>query len=288
MTLLAAVLMLLAAGVVAWPAPSGLRRLGPRSRAPRRRPELEQLLVRAPKGFPVLASLASAAPAAATGGPMAAVVAGIYAAVGAHFATLALRRRRAARQQLAELDALSSLAADLRAGATLPSPGGVVGASRLGAVLGAVQHLAERTGAPAADLLDRVEADARAARRAQAAAQAEAAGARVTALLLGVMPLGGLGLGRAFGTDPVHVLLRTPVGAACALTAAALHVTGLLWSNHIAHGREASTSAFRLAGAAGLQPADSTGLQLADSTGLRLADATGLGFAGGTGGEVAR
>ncbi|WP_305787715.1 type II secretion system F family protein [Symbioplanes lichenis] len=252
MTRVAAALVLLAAVVVAWPAPSGLRRLGPRTRAPRRRPSFEQLLVRAPRRLLALTSLAAAALALLTGGPVAAVLAGIYAALGAHMVTRMTRRRRAARQQLADLDALSSLAADLRAGAALPGAArqghdSVGGASRLGAVLGAVQHLAERTGAPAADLLDRVESDARAGRRLQASTEAEAAGARMTAVVLAFMPLGGLGLGAVFGINPFDVLLRTPVGAACAVGAAALHTAGLLWSERITHGRERSTGAFRLA-----------------------------------------
>ena len=103
----------------------------------------------------------------------------------------------------------------------------------IGELAGAVERLAERTGAPAADLLERVEADARATSRARAAGRAEASGVRVTALLLAVLPVGGLALGYSIGVDPLAVLLRTPVGAACALGAVGLHAAGLLWSDRL-------------------------------------------------------
>ena len=83
----------------------------------------------------------------------------------------------------------------------------------------AAWRLAERTGAPAADLVERIEADARAMDRAAAAAAAQAAGAQATAWLLAALPLGGIGLGYSIGADPLAVLLHTPIGAACAVGA---------------------------------------------------------------------
>ncbi|SNT57320.1 tight adherence protein B [Asanoa hainanensis] len=93
--------------------------------------------------------------------------------------------------------------------------------------------LAERTGAPLADLVDRIEADARAGDRARDAAAAQAAGAQATALLLAALPLGGLLLGYAIGSDPIAVLLHTPLGALCALGAVALQILGLAWSQRL-------------------------------------------------------
>ena len=93
--------------------------------------------------------------------------------------------------------------------------------------------LAERTGAPLADLIDRIETDARSGDRARAAAIAQAAGVRATALLLAALPIGGLALGYAIGADPLAVLLHTPLGAACALCAVALQVLGLIWSQRL-------------------------------------------------------
>ena len=80
----------------------------------------------------------------------------------------------------------------------------------------AAVRLADRTGAPLAELVERIEADARSTDRGLAAAAAQAAGARATAWLLAALPLGGIGLGYGIGVDPVAVLLHTPVGGACA------------------------------------------------------------------------
>lgn len=107
---------------------------------------------------------------------------------------------------------------------------------RLAELTAAIWRLAERTGAPAADLVERLEADARGAARARASAAAQAAGARATALLLAALPLGGIALGYGIGADPLQVLLHTPLGAACAVTAVVLQATGLLWADHLTNG----------------------------------------------------
>lgn len=97
----------------------------------------------------------------------------------------------------------------------------------------AAVRLADRTGAPLAELLERVEADARAFDRGMAAAAAQSAGANATALLLAALPLGGVALGYGIGVDPLAVLLHTPVGAACALAAMGLQAGGLLWAERL-------------------------------------------------------
>ncbi|HET9517036.1 MAG TPA: hypothetical protein VFO77_04855 [Actinoplanes sp.] len=94
-------------------------------------------------------------------------------------------------------------------------------------------RLAERTGAPVADLIDRIEADARAVDRARAATAAQAAGARATALLLAGLPAGGIALGYGIGADPLAVLLHTPLGAACATGAVLLQLGGLAWAERL-------------------------------------------------------
>lgn len=189
------------------------------------------------------AGVAGAAAGAAAGGPVAAIAAGAYAAI----ATYGLLRGRRARRDMAlrveRLDELCGLAADLRAGLPPPVVGVFPGASasspgdgavdRLTELTGAACRLADETGAPLADLLDRIEADARAADRARAAALAQAAGARVTALLLAALPAAGIGLGYGMGVDPLAVLLHTPLGAACAVTAIALQIAGLAWSQRL-------------------------------------------------------
>lgn len=171
----------------------------------------------------------------AGGGPVAGVVGAVYAGLAGRAVLRRAARRQAGMVRQAALDDLSALAADLRAG--LPPPGsGPDPHDRIGRLTSSVWQLAERTGAPAADLVERIEADARAADRAAASAAAQAAGAQATALLLAGLPVGGIGLGLAIGADPVHVLLRTPIGAACAIGAVLLQCGGLLWAERLTGG----------------------------------------------------
>ncbi|GAA2492077.1 hypothetical protein [Winogradskya humida] len=222
--LLAASLLTLAAWVVILPVPSGLARLGqqPRFRM--------SLTVSSPKRLTVVVGAGAALLGLLFGGPVAATLGLVYAVSGAREFAHSVARKRAAAEHTRNLDALSSLAADLRAGAT-PSHAPIRG--RLGELTAAAERLANETGAPTADLVDRIEADARTADRARARATAEAAGTQMTALLLAVLPLGGLGVGYGLGADPLQVLLHTPVGAVCAIAAALLQTVGLLWSNHL-------------------------------------------------------
>jgi tight adherence protein B len=193
--------------------------------------------------------LAVGVPAWLFGGPVAAFMAVVYAVLLWRGARRRDQARRYARQQTAALDALCGLAADLRAGLppavlkehwSVTSGTGARGvvrsprADRLTALAGAAVRLAERTGAPLADLLERVEADARAADRAARTAAAQAAGARATAWLLAALPLGGVALGYGIGVDPLRVLLHTPVGAGCAVAAVLLQVAGLAWADRLA------------------------------------------------------
>ena len=116
----------------------------------------------------------------------------------------------------------------------MSGPGRSVAApDRPGQLAQAAVRLADRTGAPLADLIERIEADARSADRGMAAAAAQAAGARATAWLLAALPLGGIGLGYGIGVDPLQVLLHTPIGGGCAVAAIALQVVGLLWADRL-------------------------------------------------------
>jgi tight adherence protein B len=91
-------------------------------------------------------------------------------------------------------------------------------------------------GRTAADLLERIEADARTSDRAARTAAAQAAGAQATAFLLAALPIGGIGLGYAIGADPLTVLLHTPAGAVCAVVAVVLQCIGLRWAQQLAEG----------------------------------------------------
>jgi tight adherence protein B len=208
------------AGVLAWPA----RRVW----LPARRVSLP------PRRAVVAAAGTAAAVGLVVGGPVLAVVAAAYAGLGGRVVLRRAERRRSVAARWVSLAGLAGLAADLRAG--LPPTGSVAGefaAGRLERLTSAVWRLAERTGAPAADLVERIEADARAADRAAASASAQAAGAQATALLLAGLPAAGIGLGVMMGANPVEVLLHTPLGAACALGALMLQGAGLLWADRL-------------------------------------------------------
>jgi len=258
----AAVLLLGAAVVLAWPATT-YRARRRAVLAPTRSPNTPAgLALPVRSGLPSdrrfgtsLSMLASASLAAATaspgrltalasaiGGLVGAVLAGPVAAIigvgyGGLATHLVLRRRAeriASRQRRNRLDQLGALAADLRAGLPLPPVAATAThPDRIDRLVQAAARLADRTGAPLADLLDRIEADARATDRGLAAAAASAAGAQATAWLLALLPLGGIALGFAIGVDPVRVLLHTPVGAACAVAALLLQIGGLAWANRL-------------------------------------------------------
>lgn len=222
--------LVLAAVVVSVPQRARWTRLvGDRRRGLRWSPAL-------PSGRALMGYIAvGAAGTVALAGPVAALAVGAYGAL----AVRALGRRRAAqiavRQRSRTVDALCSLAADLRAGlppaATSPS---ALDDPRVAELAGAAWTLAEQTGAPLADLVERIEADLRADDRARSSAAAQAAGARATAWLLAGLPVGGIALGYGIGVDPLAVLLHTPVGAACAVGAIVLQAAGLTWADRLA------------------------------------------------------
>jgi tight adherence protein B len=180
-----------------------------------------------------------AAAGLAWGGPVGGTVAAVYGALGVRAVGRRRRHRAEAESRIRALESLGGIAADLRAGQPAGAApmstfdGWATGQPAVAVLVSrarAAVSLAAATGAPLADLLDRIEADARAVDRLRMAASAQDAGARATAWLLAILPLAGLALGRLIGADPVHVLLRTPIGAACALAAVALQVAGLAWA----------------------------------------------------------
>lgn len=208
----------------------GLRPVGrrPRSAVVLRRPRLMVAVVAAAAG--IVAGLLA--------GPVAGVAAAVYAAVTAGF----WQRHREARARLRArdraLDALAALAADLRAGLP-PQVARSAVATLIDAVplvrdrVAAAAHVADRTGAPLADLLDRLEVDLRGLERVRLTAAAHAAGTRATAALLAALPLAGIGVGYGMGADPVHVLLHTRPGAGCVAVAVLLQLAGLGWTGRL-------------------------------------------------------
>ncbi|MFG1915855.1 hypothetical protein [Micromonospora sp. NPDC048898] len=175
---------------------------------------------------------------ALVGGPVAAVAVGGYATLAVRALLRWRANRSAERRRRHGLDQLCGLAADLRAGlpvqrAIEAATDGRDNSDRLRQLTAAAVRLADRTGAPLAELVERIEADARAADRGLAAAAAQAAGARATAWLLAALPVGGIGLGYGIGVDPLAVLLHSSVGGSCAVLAVVLQVVGLLWAERL-------------------------------------------------------
>ncbi|AGL13964.1 type II secretion system F family protein [Actinoplanes sp. N902-109] len=265
-------LLLLAALVLVLPLSVGLERLGdrpvPRLRLPSMT-EVRQVAVRSRRWFLAATTVLVATAAFLLGGPVAAAVGSLHAVLLARGFVQHARTQLRAAQRARALDDLGALAADLRAGARAgiapvgagkgiapigahsgiapigAHPGtAAIGAhpgiapigGRLGELTSAAERLAERIGAPTADLIERIEADARAADRGRARADAESAGTRATAVLLTFLPVGGLAIGYGIGADPLHVLLHTPVGAACAIAAALLQATGVFWAGRLTGG----------------------------------------------------
>lgn len=199
-------------------------------------------------------------------------VAGLLATVCSAVLGEGLRARRAAAAALArrsaELELLSALAAELRAGrhpaaalAAVPAPadaglesalaaarataalGGDVGASlRRGATssalakLAAAWQLSEDCGAPLADLLAQVATDLRSTVELHRTADVELTGARATGLVLAVLPLLGVALGAAMGANPMKVLLHSSAGAGLVVAGLVFETAGLAWVRRLTNG----------------------------------------------------
>jgi tight adherence protein B len=205
--------------------------------------------------------------AAAGGGLIAstglvAVLAGVTAAL---LARAELRRRAAGREEAALsalAEALSALAAELRAGRTLEAAAAAAAATcadegsgralvlavrspaaaevDVGGELGdalrrvsAAAVLSRRTGCSLAAVLAAVEDDLRARRRQRSDLHSATAGSRASALLLAGLPVLALAMGSGIGADPWRVLTTTPTGQVLLVAGAALEAAGLAWSSRL-------------------------------------------------------
>ena len=248
----AAILVGLALGVLCWPAPSGLDRLGLTARPGRAtRPAAGWWWVAGAAGW-------------LYGGPALAVLLAAAAA--------AVPRWRQAREGVASrererqraLEALGLLAAELRtgrppalalAGAAEVAVGGsrealaaAAAAARLGgdvpaALTGTTTAVptvwrglatcwtvCTGVGHGLAAGVERLEEGLRAAEEQRRSVEAELAGPRATAALLAGLPLAGIALAAGLGADPLHVLLRTPVGLVCLVVGLGADLLGWLWT----------------------------------------------------------
>jgi tight adherence protein B len=142
------------------------------------------------------------------------------------------RARR--RVDAALTEAVGSLAADLRAGQQpAEAIAAVTGPATRHRTVGAVWSVSERSGAPAAAVLERVQQDLRAREDQRREVAAALAGARSTGTLLAVLPLLGIGLGAGMGAHPITVLLAQKQGQVALVAGVTLEALGVLWTSRI-------------------------------------------------------
>ncbi|MFF8788604.1 type II secretion system F family protein [Streptomyces sp. NPDC015125] len=114
----------------------------------------------------------------------------------------------------------------LRAAGRLPGAGGLTG-------MAACWQVAVEGGAGLASGLERIAAGLRAQRDQRDELRAQLAGPRATALMLALLPAGGLLMGSALGADPLRVLLHTPAGWGCLAVGGLLEWCGVAWTARI-------------------------------------------------------
>ncbi|MDQ1288602.1 MAG: tight adherence protein [Actinomycetota bacterium] len=93
--------------------------------------------------------------------------------------------------------------------------------------------VSERTGAGLAQVLGRLAQALRAEERAAEEIRGALAGPQATALVLAVLPLGGLALGTLLGGRPWYLLLATAPGRLCLVAGCLFWGTGQLWARHL-------------------------------------------------------
>lgn len=146
----------------------------------------------------------------------------------------ALTRRAAGRRERSDMEAVAMLRSELSAGAALEQAlAGVPDVASLPAVAAALT-VVRATGAPAANVLARVEADLAAEAGRRRAVTTALAGPRASAGLLATLPLFGLALGLAMGARPQAVLLGSPGGRLLLLAGVGLDVLGVGWTARLA------------------------------------------------------
>jgi tight adherence protein B len=94
-------------------------------------------------------------------------------------------------------------------------------------------QLAERTGAPLADVLDSVASTLREEASVTAQVEAALAGPRATARLLTALPVAGVALGQLIGARPLSVLVTSGAGRTCAALGILLMLAGHVWMRRL-------------------------------------------------------
>jgi tight adherence protein B len=94
----------------------------------------------------------------------------------------------------------------------------------------AAWEVTEAAGGAVADVLDRLGDVLESERQAREALDAALAAPRATMALLAGLPMLGILLGQSLGAQPLHLLLRQPVGWALLAIGATLDTLGVLWT----------------------------------------------------------
>ncbi|WP_078871987.1 type II secretion system F family protein [Streptomyces sp. NRRL S-337] len=137
----------------------------------------------------------------------------------------------------------------LRAAARQP------GAEGLTAVA-ACWQVAVEGGAGLAAGLERIAAGLRVRRELREELRAQLAGPRATALMLALLPVGGLLMGTALGADPLGVLLHSPAGWGCLVLGGLLEWGGVAWTTRIVAEAEGTGGTKGVRGAQGTDEAE--------------------------------
>lgn len=98
--------------------------------------------------------------------------------------------------------------------------------------------VADRAGAPQAEVLERFAVAVRADAAAAADRDTALAGPRATATVLSWLPLGGVLLGALLGADPVSTLFGTTAGRICLLIGGGFWLAGRRWTAALVRGAE--------------------------------------------------
>lgn len=99
--------------------------------------------------------------------------------------------------------------------------------------LAVTAEVIDRSGAPAALVLDEVSAGLITQMAQADEREAALAGPRATGSVLAALPLAGIALGALIGVNVPGVLLGTPPGWACTLGGGLLWLTGRAWSSRL-------------------------------------------------------
>lgn len=204
-------------------------------------------------------------------GPVLGLIAGAMVAVGP-FVALAVFRSRADAAYDAELaGALDAVGRGVRSGGSLPQAVAEASTSVRGRVAADLQHvaaavkrgrpfadalrdwrgargrpsvrltvgalvLATQAGGPPARVIEEVAATIRTRQQVEREAHALAAQARLSAIVIGLAPLGFMAVTCLADPRNAHILFGTPIGVACLVSGLALDALGAVWMHRMSSG----------------------------------------------------